>query len=85
MPVVVDMHGFGEPATFHGTNSGMIEASEKEGFVTVLPSGLGIVPVLSINRTGGDTVYIDELLDSLEAGLCLDTSRSTSPGTRVAP
>lgn len=75
MPLVLDLHGANETVTRHDAVTTMTEKGEQEGFVTVSPQGIGTLNVLSANHGGRDAVFIDELLDALEARLCLDTSR----------
>ncbi len=75
MPLVLDMHGLSQTTAGHEAQTQMSELGEQEGFVTVMPQGLGDLPYLKITADGGDIGFVDELLDSLEAGLCIDTSR----------
>lgn len=75
LPLVVDMHGLAEGAAIHSTTSGMALLGEQEGFVTVYPQALGDVPAWRVTRDDVDTIYVNDLVDLLEAGLCLDTAR----------
>jgi polyhydroxybutyrate depolymerase len=75
MPLVVDIHGLAEGAAIHRTTSAMGLLGEAEGFTTVFPQALGDVPAWSVNRDDIDTRYVNDLVDLLEAGLCLDTTR----------
>lgn len=75
MPVVVDLHGMAQTTLAREAQTKMSDLGEAEGFVTVVPQGLGDLPFLDIRPDGDDAAFIDELLDSLEAGLCIDPSR----------
>lgn len=75
MPLVLDLHGAMQTARWHDEQTAMAAKGEAEGFVTVTPQGIGALNALWVKRHGIDASYIDELLDVLEAGLCLDTSR----------
>jgi polyhydroxybutyrate depolymerase len=75
MPLVLDMHGATQTATMHDNQTRMTQKGQDEGFVTVSPQGIGALNGLWVERDGIDTAFIGELLDSLEARLCLDTSR----------
>lgn len=75
MPVVVDLHGMAQTTAGREAQAKMGDLGEAEGFVTVVPQGLGDPPFLDVRPGGDDTVFVGELLDLLEAGLCIDTSR----------
>lgn len=75
LPLVVDIHGLAEGSAIHATTSGMALLGEQEGFVTVFPQALGAVPAWQVDQDDLDTEYVNDLVDLLEAGLCLDTSR----------
>jgi polyhydroxybutyrate depolymerase len=77
LPVVIDYHGILEGAELHSTISGIAELAQAEGFVGVIPNGSGS-PVrwdITTDETNVDVAFTNELLDTLQAELCVDTSR----------
>lgn len=83
LPLVLDIHGLSEGADIHARVSGMGAYATQHGFIAVLPSGTG-TPVrwdVGLDRAGNaDLVFLDHLLDELEADLCVDTSRVYATG-----
>jgi polyhydroxybutyrate depolymerase len=83
LPLVVDLHGLGEGAEVHTRFSGMAGYAEQHSFIAVLPNGTGS-PVRwdgSLDRsTNPDLVFLDRVLDEVEAERCVDTSRVYATG-----
>lgn len=83
VPLVVDFHGLAEGSQVHATMSQFTPLAQSEGFVAVFPQGLG-EPVRwearSTDAANPDLAYVRDLLDSLEAELCLDTARVYATG-----
>jgi polyhydroxybutyrate depolymerase len=83
LPLVLDFHGLSEGAELHARVSGMGPYAAEHGFIAVHPHGTG-TPVhwdVAPDRAGNaDLVFVDQLLDELEADLCVDTSRVYSTG-----
>ncbi len=83
LPVVLDFHGLSEGADIHALFSELGPYGQANGFVVVQPNGTG-TPVawnVSSDRTGNpDLVFVDAMLDQLEADLCVDTSRVYATG-----
>ena len=83
LPLVLDFHGLSEGAEVHTRTSGIGPYAEAHDFVAVLPNGTGS-PVrwaIDPDRTANaDLVFVDQLLDHLEADLCIDTSRVYATG-----
>jgi len=77
MPVVVDLHGYSEGADVHALVSGLGPYGDEQGFVTVTPhgQGQGPVPLWDTTPGGPDHVFLEGMLDEVEASLCVDTSR----------
>ncbi len=75
-PVVVDLHGYLEPAEIERTSSGLGEFGERHGFVTVTPaideSGL---PRWDFEPGSADVAYLSNLLTHVESTLCVDQRR----------
>ncbi len=76
MPVVVDLHGYQEGATIHEVMSGLGPFGETHHFITVTPQGSGN-PVARWDTAldSPDTKFIGDLLDEVEATLCVDPHR----------
>lgn len=83
LPLVLDFHGLAEGAEVHALMSGLAPFADANDFVVVMPHGTES-PVrwnFALDREGNpDVVYVDEVLDQLEAELCIDTSRIYSTG-----
>jgi polyhydroxybutyrate depolymerase len=77
VPVVVDLHGYSEGAEVHAMVSGLGPYGDEQGFVTVTPhgQGRGPVPLWDTTPGGPDQVFLEAMLDDVEASLCVDTAR----------
>jgi len=75
LPLVLDLHGYSEPATVHVQLSGLAAYGDTVGFVTAIPQVTRPVPRWDSNVGSPDVRYLDELLDQLEATVCVDTNR----------
>jgi polyhydroxybutyrate depolymerase len=77
VPVVVDLHGYSEGADVHAIVSGLGPYGDEQGFVTITPhgEGEGPVPFWDITAGGRDEVFVADVLDDVEASLCVDTAR----------
>jgi polyhydroxybutyrate depolymerase len=77
LPVVVDLHGYSEGAEVHAMVSGLGPYGDEQGFVTLTPHGQGQGPVPFWDTTPGgpDQVFLEAMLDEVEASLCVDTAR----------
>ncbi|QXC63353.1 hypothetical protein KSP35_11505 [Aquihabitans sp. G128] len=82
-PLVLDLHGLLEGAQIHSQMSGFGPYSQEHGFVAVFPHGSG-KPVkwdVGLDRKANpDLVYLDAVLDEVEARHCIDTSRVYATG-----
>ena len=75
LPLVLDLHGYSEPATIHVQQSGLAAFGDTAGFVTALPQITRPVPRWDSFVGSPDVQYVDQLLDQLEATVCVDTNR----------
>ena len=76
MPVVVDLHGFAEPAAFHRAVTNLGRYGDTHGFITITPQGTGgQVPLWDTRLRGADVTFIGALLDHVERTLCIDERR----------
>ena len=83
MPLVFNWHGLGSNAEQQADFSGLPAKADAEGFIVVLPQGLGETPHhnFTISATGADDVaFTGDMLDELEAELCIDSARVFSTG-----
>jgi poly(3-hydroxybutyrate) depolymerase/protocatechuate 3,4-dioxygenase beta subunit len=75
VPLVVAIHGLSEGAVLHQQTTEFAGPSEEHGFVTVYPQALGSPASWNTALGSADVAFIGDLLDHLEATLCLDTAR----------
>lgn len=75
LPVVVDLHGWGEPASFQVKVSSLGDYGAAHGFITITPQVTEPALVWSLDPTGKDVVFMGALLDTVEKSLCVDTNR----------
>jgi polyhydroxybutyrate depolymerase len=84
LPVVLNFHGLGSNGAEQETYSGLVPLSDREGFVLVSPDGTGgprgWAFALSGNSPDDDLAFVDDLLATLAADLCIDTSRVYATG-----
>ena len=83
LPLVLDFHGLSEGAEVHTRTSGLSPYAEAHDFIAVFPNGTGNPVHWDVNldpTANEDLVYINALLDQLEAELCVDTSRVYATG-----
>ena len=75
MPLVLDLHGYLEGATIHAIHSRLGEFGDEQGFITLTPHGTGD-PVLWLSVSdSNDVKFFEQLLDEVEAELCIDRRR----------
>lgn len=83
IPLVFDFHGLAEGANVHARMTEMAAYGSEEGFAVVMPHGEGDVPRWEVTpdlEQNTDLQFVSELLDQLEAELCIDTSRVYATG-----
>jgi polyhydroxybutyrate depolymerase len=83
LPLVLDLHGLSEGADVHSRMSDLATDADEEGFVVVMPEGEGTPVRWRIGLTpedNPDLQFAIDLLDQLEAKLCIDTSRVYATG-----
>jgi polyhydroxybutyrate depolymerase len=87
-PVVLNFHGYaGSPSQEEGLTL-MDAASDAAGFVLVYPQGTGLLPSWNAGACCGtaaqsnldDVGFVGNLLDALEAKLCVDAKRVFATG-----
>ncbi len=78
VPLVINLHGFGSNAAQQAAYSQLPAKADREGFVVVTPNGTGNPQHWEYPGLGGavdDIAFIRELLDRVEADLCIDAKR----------
>lgn len=84
VPLVVDFHGFGSNAEQQAAYSGLAEAGAGRGYAVATPQGLGSPARWAFlpPAAGGvdDVAFSADLLDHLEATLCVDDDRVYTAG-----
>lgn len=87
-PLVLNLHGLGSYAEQQAGYSELPAKADDEGFILVTPNGTVTEFFTSrhwnfltgIPESPDDVAFIDDLLDALEAQLCIDSSRVFSTG-----
>ncbi len=75
VPVVVDYHGYSEGGEIHALHSALGPYGDEQGFVTITPDSGYEVPRWDVGLGSEDLVMFGDLLDQVEAQLCVDTNR----------
>jgi polyhydroxybutyrate depolymerase len=75
VPLVVDLHGYAEPASLQAPLSGLGQYGAREGFAVVTPQVQGSVPMWDTSLDGADMAWFGSLLDNVEATMCVDENR----------
>jgi len=82
-PLVLDLHGYIEGMDVHAAVSQMGQISDREDLVVVTPNGTGDPVFWNATQAPGvvdDVAFLGELLDSVEAETCIDTTRVYAMG-----
>ncbi len=91
LPLIIQLHGYAANPTLQDSLSQLQALGTEEGFVTVTPWGRGQIPrwALELDQpdidptpANPDAIFIAELIDRLEAELCLDRDRIYEPSRR---
>jgi polyhydroxybutyrate depolymerase len=75
LPLVLNLHGYAEPAPFQVSLSGLPAYGDEHEFVTITPYGQVDPPRWAIDLAGADVAYIGDLLDEADRTLCIDDNR----------
>jgi polyhydroxybutyrate depolymerase len=75
VPVVLDLHGYLEGADLHKVHSDLGTYGDEQGFVTITPQGTGDPVRWDATVDSADMAFIGDLLDEVEATLCVDERR----------
>ena len=75
VPVVVDLHGYGDGANGHAQSTQLGPLGAVEGFVTITPQGQGNPAAWDASPGSPDEAFLGKVLDQAERSLCVDTAR----------
>jgi len=75
LPVVIGLHGWSQPAGLLLAQADLAAAADHNRFVAIAPDITRPVPLWDTALDGADVKWLTSLLDTLEASLCVDTSR----------
>ena len=75
VPLVVDFHGYSQSGPIQELFSALGPYGDEQGFVTVTPDSGYEVPHWEFTAGSRDLVMFGDLLDQVEADLCIDTNR----------
>ncbi len=77
LPVVLDLHGYLEPAELEDATSGFGNYGATHGFITVTPQidGGGLGPEWNYNAGSADITWLSDLLTQVQSTLCTDERR----------
>jgi polyhydroxybutyrate depolymerase len=75
LPVVVDLHGYSEGADVQARLSALGPYGDEHGFITLTPQGSGTVSRWDTAPSSADQLFIGDVLDQVEADLCVDSDR----------
>ena len=74
-PLVLDFHGYSEGAAVHVQMSELPAFGVEQGFVTLVPQGLGEPSRWDVALDSADLDFVGDLLDEAERTLCIDPAR----------
>jgi polyhydroxybutyrate depolymerase len=84
LPLVLAFSGAGATGAFMQRQSGLSHVADRNGFIVAYPSSFGKHPFWSLNDDAPngpqDLRFVNDLLDRLEATLCVDTGRVYATG-----
>jgi polyhydroxybutyrate depolymerase len=80
MPLVVDIHGYGEGARLHAQISDLSTYGDQKGFVTITPQGQGDPVHWDTTLGSSDLAFIKSAIDQTKDELCIDPSRVFATG-----
>ncbi|MBP7930190.1 MAG: prolyl oligopeptidase family serine peptidase [Acidimicrobiia bacterium] len=77
-PLILNLHGLMGFPSQQAAWSGFEDMAETEGFLTVAPQGVGLIPLwnaIGYPAAADDIRFLNDLLDDIEQRWCVDTSR----------
>jgi polyhydroxybutyrate depolymerase len=80
VPLVLDLHGYQEPASIEALLSALGPFGDQHGFVTITPETVAPVPRWDTSLGSADLQWLAAVLDDAEGTLCIDTARVFTTG-----
>jgi polyhydroxybutyrate depolymerase len=78
-PVILNFHGSGSDMNQQAAYSRLAQMGTERGYIVVTPDGTGTPKGWSL-AGGADDTFVAQLLDTLEAGACVDRDRVFAAG-----
>ena len=78
--LVLDLHGYTEGAEIHAVHTGLGTLGAAEGFAVATPHGAGTPPQWGFDPNSADIDFFEDLLDEIEATICIDRARVYAAG-----
>jgi polyhydroxybutyrate depolymerase len=75
LPVVIDLHGWSEPAAFQEQVTKFGDYGAAHGFISITPQITEPALVWRLGSSSKDVAFMGALLDTVEKTLCVDTNR----------
>jgi polyhydroxybutyrate depolymerase len=75
MPVIIDLHGYAEPASLQVTLTQLGAYGQTHGFITITPQVTYRVPMWDTTLGSKDLAFIGALLHTVDSTLCVDRNR----------
>ncbi len=80
MPVIIDLHGYGESATLQAELTALGQYGNSHGFITITPQVAGPVPMWATTLGSKDLAFIGALLRTIDTTMCVDRNRTFVTG-----
>ena len=82
VPLLFNLHGYGSSASAQAFYSGLPQKADEAGFILVSPQGTGAAAHwnFTLLEPVDDVGFMRDVLDALEAQLCIDPARVYSTG-----
>ncbi len=80
VPLVLDLHGYTEGAGIHAAHTNLGGLGATEGFAVATPHGDGTPAQWGFDPSTADVGFFEDLLDHVEATVCVDRARVYATG-----
>jgi polyhydroxybutyrate depolymerase len=80
MPVIFDLHGYGESASLQASLTALGAYGESHGFITITPQVSYPVPMWDTTLGSKDLAFFGDLMKRVDATLCIDLNRQDVAG-----
>ncbi|HEX3796542.1 MAG TPA: hypothetical protein VHV57_18755 [Acidimicrobiales bacterium] len=80
MPVIFDLHGYGESASLQASLTALGTYGNTHGFITITPQVSYAVPMWNVTLGSHDLAFFGALLHRVDANLCIDLNRQYVAG-----